>query len=67
MDRDRPASAVIQSCFRCALCAAFLLTAVSRSASQQIQRPAITGFSQVAFYASAPDTAKHFYIDLLGL
>lgn len=31
------------------------------------ERPAITGFSHVTFYTTAPDAAKHFYGDLLGL
>lgn len=35
--------------------------------AQQIQRPPITGFSRVSFYATAPDAAKQFYAGLLGL
>jgi len=35
--------------------------------AQQIQRPAITGFSHVAFYTASPEAARHFYLDLLGL
>jgi len=53
--------------FPLCLWAAFVLTVASTSASQQIQRPAITGFSQVAFYTSTPEAAKHFYVDLLGM
>ncbi|HKR31068.1 MAG TPA: VOC family protein [Terriglobales bacterium] len=45
--------------------ALFLTTWVA--AGQEVQRPAITGVSHVTFYTTAPDAAKHFYGDLLGL
>jgi catechol 2,3-dioxygenase-like lactoylglutathione lyase family enzyme len=45
-----------------ALCALTVL-----GASQEAQRPPITGFSHVAFYSTAPADAKKFYTDLLGL
>lgn len=45
--------------------AVFLTTCVA--AGQEVQRPAITGFSHVTFYTTAADAARHFYGDLLGL
>lgn len=46
---------------------ALLLAITSIGAAQEVRRPQITGFSHVAFYTTAPDAARHLYVDLLGL